>query len=279
LKKLPNTSTNKNMKAKYLLLLGCLALPVVVSRAQDATAPAAAAPAVSRFTGKVTETMSTAGYTYVQVDTGKQKVWAAAVQFAVKVGDTVSFSPGDPMPNYHSKSLNRDFDLVYFTGGIDVVNDAAAQPVAAATETPQLPPGHPALPGVTTPKLPAGHPPITGQVEKARPNLDLTGIKRAEGGQTVAEIVTGAGKLAGKSVVVRGKVVKYNAQILGKNWLHIRDGSGSAAKADGDLAITTDTDVKVGDTVLVTGKVSVNKDFGGGYKYAVIIEDAKVVVE
>jgi hypothetical protein len=78
---------------------------------------------------------------------------------------------------------------------------------------------------------------------------------------------------------VRGKVVKYNAEIMGKNWLHIQDGSGSADKSNNDLTVTTTTPAKVGDTVLVTGSVTTNKDFGAGYKYTVILDDAKVVVE
>ncbi len=263
---------------KYLLLAGLLALPPVVSFAQDNAAPAAV-PAVSLLTGKVSETMSTSGYTYVLVDTGSKKVWAAAVQFAVKVGDQVSFAPGEPMPNYHSKSLNRDFDLVYFTGGIDVVTGAAAVPAAEAGAVMKLPPGHPALPAPTTQKLPPGHPPIGSQVEKAKPSLDVTGIKLAAGGKTVAAIIADSKKLSGQTVTVRGQVVKYNAQILGKNWLHIRDGSGSADKGDNDLTVTTAIDAKLGDTVLVTGKVELNKDFGAGYKYAIMIVDAQVTVE
>ncbi len=85
--------------------------------------------------------------------------------------------------------------------------------------------------------------------------------------------------LAGKPVSVRGKVVKYNANILGKNWLHIQDGSGSADNGDNDLTVTTSTPVALGATVLVTGNVSTNRDFGAGYKYSVIIEDANVTVE
>ena len=107
----------------------------------------------------------------------------------------------------------------------------------------------------------------------------MKGIKRADGGNTIQEIFAAQSKLAGKTVIVRGKVVKYNSQIMGKNWLHIRDGSGSANKADNDLTITTDTAAKLGDTVLVTGNVSTKKDFGAGYKYDVILEDAKVTVE
>ena len=253
---------------KYLLLIACLAGSAQLVTAQDAPVAAAQTSIVS---GKVVETMSTAGYTYVLVDAGGKKVWAAAVQFAVKVGDSVSFAANEPMPNYHSKSLNRDFDLVYFTDRVTVNGDNAA-----AGSAPALPPGHPALPG-TSPALPPGHPSLTKAPAVAK--IDLTGIQRAAGGKTVAEIFIAPAKFAGKIVIVRGKVVKYNSQILGKNWLHIQDGSGSAEKNNNDLTITTAAEAKVGDTVLVSGKIATDKDFGAGYKYDVIIEDAKVTVE
>jgi hypothetical protein len=265
------------MNMKSLLLTGCLAFSIQFANAQNSASAPNPAPElageVASFSGKVLETTNTAGYTYVLVDTGSKKLWAAAVEFAVNVGDKVTVASGMPMPNYHSKSLNRDFDLVYFTGGITVTGSGAE----ASAATPALPPGHPSLPGATTPALPPGHPPLTGQ--PASPNLDLTGIKRAEGGKTILEIFAAASKLAGKPVAVRGKVVKYNAEIMGKNWLHIQDGSGSADKKNNDLTITTTTPAKLGDTVLVTGNVSTNKDFGAGYKYTVILEDAKVTVE
>ena len=71
--------------------------------------------------------------------------------------------------------------------------------------------------------------------------------------------------------------MKYNAQILGKNWLHLRDGSGT--EGTNDLTVTTRAEVKVGDLVLVTGKLTTNRDFGSGYTYAAIVEDAIVVVQ
>jgi exonuclease VII large subunit len=110
--------------------------------------------------------------------------------------------------------------------------------------------------------------------------IDLAGIAKAEGGKTVGEVFGESTALAGKPVSVRGKVVKVNAQIMGKNWLHLRDGSGSDADATNDLTVTTAGELpKVGDTVLVSGQVTTNKDFGMGYQYPVIIEDAAVKVE
>jgi hypothetical protein len=238
------------MNIKYLSLLAVCLLPVQLAVAADST------PAMNgtSFSGKVLAATNAAGYTYVQVDTGSNKLWAVTTQFPVNVGDGVTVSGGMPMTGYHSKSLNRDFDVVFFASGIAV---AGGQP------------------GVM-PSLPAGHPQVTSLPGAPQ---DFTGLKRAEGGKTVAEIFAAKTSLAGQPVSVRGKVVKYNVMILGKNWLHIQDGTGSAANADNDLTVTTGATAKVGATVLVSGNVSTNRDFGAGYKYSVILEDAKVTVE
>ena len=104
-------------------------------------------------------------------------------------------------------------------------------------------------------------------------------VKKAEGaeGKTVAEIYAAKASLKDASVAVRGKVVKYNPGIMGKNWIHLRDGSGSPEKKDNDITVTTLDTAAVGDVVLVKGKVHLDRDFGSGYAYAVIIEEGKVV--
>lgn len=122
--------------------------------------------------------------------------------------------------------------------------------------------------------MPANHP-------QARPTgeVNLTGIVKAEGGKTVAEVFTEKDALAGQKVAVRGKVVKTNAGIMGKDWVHVRDGSG--ADGTNDLTVTTTMNPlpKVGDTVLVTGTAVTNKDFGMGYQYPVMLESAEVKIE
>jgi len=133
-----------------------------------------------------------------------------------------------------------------------------------------------AAPGAAPASQPAAepHPMPAAPTE----TVDLTGIARAEGGKTVAELFAEKDQLAGQPVVIRGKVVKSNPGIMGKNWLHVRDGSG--AEGTNDITVTTAGDVpNVGDTVLVRGPVTLNKDFGMGYQYDVIIEDAEVTVE
>ena len=87
--------------------------------------------------------------------------------------------------------------------------------------------------------------------------------------------VSGA-ELKDKPVLVRAKVVKYNGGIMGKNWVHLRDGSGAAADGSNDLLVTTAEPAKVGDIVNAEGVVRTNKDFGSGYAYKVMIEDAKL---
>ena len=113
------------MKRVFCLIFAALValttLTVCGSEAPEtAKVSVAAQPVAAGYTGTVVETMSTAGYTYVQVDTGTEKIWAAAPEMQVKVGDKVTVPPGAPMRNFHSKTLNRSFDFVYFVPSISV---------------------------------------------------------------------------------------------------------------------------------------------------------------
>jgi hypothetical protein len=138
-------------------------------------------------------------------------------------------------------------------------------------------------PAAPAPAAPAGsaapmsaeqpHPMPTAEVA----DVDLSGIEKAADGVTVAELFTAKDQLAGQPVTLRGKVVKVNAGIMGTNWLHIRDGSGE--EGSNNITITTGQMADVGDLVLVTGVLTVNKDFGMGYQYDAIIENAEVTVE
>lgn len=207
-------------------------------------------------TGKVLETMNAAGYTYVRVARGDGEMWAAGPQTAIKVGDTVSFPRGMEMRNFHSDKLNRDFERIAFVNSINV----GAAPPPTPGSAPAKPNPHEAL---STPGSGA---------------VDLSGIQRAEGGKTVAEIFDQKDVLVGKEVVIRAKVVKVNRGIMGRNWLHLRDGTKSSSGAD-DLTITSNGAAEVGQKVLVRGKVAVNKDFGFGYHYDVVVEEATITVE
>ena len=199
----------------------------------------------TQITGKIAEKMDSGGYTYVLVDTGSEQVWAATREVSGVVGDAVVIETPLPMPNWHSKTLDRTFELVYFADSIHA-------------------------PG----ELPAGH----GSPEPpSSTSVDPSGIAKAEGGVTVEEIFRKRQDLIGTEITVRGKVVKYSENILGKNWLHIQDGTGAAGT--NDLTITTNASVTVGNVVLVRGKLGADRDFGAGYAYELIIEDAAVTVE
>lgn len=81
-------------------------------------------------------------------------------------------------------------------------------------------------------------------------------------------------RLSGQRIQITGKVVKVNNGIMGKNFLHIQDGTGTTGT--NDLTVTTQDVARVGDQVVVTGVVSVNRDFGAGYSYPLILEEAAV---
>jgi hypothetical protein len=101
-------------------------------------------------------------------------------------------------------------------------------------------------------------------------------VAKAKGAdaRTVAEVYGQKGKLKGKTVAVRGKVVKFSPGIMGKNWVHLRDGTGG--QGSNDLTVTTGDHVAVGDVVVARGKVTTDRDFGSGYAYPVMLEEAKV---
>jgi hypothetical protein len=215
-------------------------------------------PDAAGFSGVVKETMNTAGYTYALVDTGTAKVWAVAPEVVIKPGDTVTVYGIMPMPNYKSKTLNRTFDLVYFAGSILRKGET---PVAAAAAGSAIPSPHAANAGAPV----------------AMAKMDFSQIKKPVMGKTIAEIYAEKDDLAGKKVVCAAKVVKSFYGIMGKNWLHVQDGTG--ASGTNDLTVTTDAAVAVGKTVLVTGGLEKDRDIGAGYKYSVIIENATVTVE
>jgi hypothetical protein len=97
-------------------------------------------------------------------------------------------------------------------------------------------------------------------------------IKTADGESWAA--VGKAPLKKGAKVTIRAKVVKFSPMIMGKNWVHLRDGTGSAADKTDDLLVTTMDQAKVGDVVLVKGTVRTDKDFGAGYSYKVLVEEA-----
>jgi len=210
--------------------------------------------------GEVLETMDSGGYTYVHVKTADGDVWAAGPETPVAVGDAIVMARGMVMKDFTSKTLDRTFDEILFVGSIEPDDHAHA-----AGEV-DIPAEHrDKVAGVH-----AGIQPVDGDIEPGS-------IAKAAGGRTIGELYAAKDQLQGQSVKVRGKVVKVVRNVMGTNWIHIQDGTGEGPSSD--LAVTTDASPQVGDVVLVQGPVSVDKDFGAGYRYTLIVEGAAVTKE
>lgn len=244
------------------------AAPVTKPEAAPAAATGAPAAGVASLTGTVLETMDAAGYTYMKLKTEGGETWAAVNESKVAVGDTVTVLNPMPMDGFESSTLKRKFDRIVF--GSLGPSSAAAPAASVPGEAGMAAHGGAAVPEAVA----AQHAGVSGGGEPA----EKVSVAKAEGpdGRTIAELFAQRAALKGKTVAVRGKVVKYNGGILGKNWIHLRDGSGTAEGKDNDLAVTTSDVVAKGDVVLVKGTVALDRDFGSGYTYALLVEDAKV---
>jgi hypothetical protein len=224
--------------------------------------PALAAPVPDGMVrGTVLETMDSGGYTYVLLETDEDTRWAATQQTVVEVGDIVQVSEGMAMANFTSKTLDRTFDVVYFTGALTNLSKV------------KMPEGHPET------ALPSGHPDTESAAQPdAMASMD-TAVAELEPGQNIAYVYANKDSLAGQQISLRGKVIKYNEGILGQNFIHLQDGSGDAASGNNDITITSQATTAVGETVIVTGTIILDKDFGAGYSFPVMIADATVTVE
>jgi hypothetical protein len=212
--------------------------------------------------GEVLETMDAGGYTYMRVGkSGTDGEWVAVTQTKVEKGQLVKVRADTLMTDFESPTLKRKFASIRFGSMAD---DSA--PTGA------MPPGHPQMAG--TPGMASGHPNAPGA-----PDVKVGKVDKAEGpdGRTISEIFAQKSQLTGKKVRVRGTVVKLTSGILGKNFIHLRDGSGSEAKKDHDLTLTTQENLSQGQTALLEGTITLDRDIGAGYKYDVLLEDAVLV--
>lgn len=191
--------------------------------------------------GEVLEVRDVESYTYLRLKTQEGETWAAVAKARVRLGSQITLENVMVMENFESKTLKKTFKTILFgsLGGAQSATPGLGMATAHAINTINMADIH---------------------------------VPRAvgENARTVAEIVSKAVELKDKPVLVRGKIVKYNADIMGKNWLHLRDGSA----ANADILVTTSGAAKLGDVVTVKGVVRNDKDFGAGYFYKVLIEDA-----
>jgi len=188
----------------------------------------------ANHTGVVQETMSSGGYTYMKVKDGSQHYWVAMTQRDVKKGDKVNYSEQGWMKNFHSKTLNRTFESILFAGDVSQQKS-------------------------------------TVQTQQFQTNMHSD--YKEKGTLSIAELFANREKYVGKTVTVKGKVTKTSSGIMKLNWLHVQDGSNFQNM--NDLVFTsTQTLPKVGSVIYATGKVVKDKDFGYGYFYPLIIQEA-----
>jgi hypothetical protein len=202
--------------------------------------------------GEVLEVKDAAPYTYLRLKTAEGETWAAVTAASVKKGEKVTIQNATVMQNFESKSLKKTFDKIVF--------GSLADPNAPATAAKGSPHG-------STGGAPTGAPPAAAPVIK---------VAKASGSdaRTVAEVVGGKSALKDKAVSLRAQVVKANLGIMGKNWFHVQDGSGSAGAGTHDILVTSKDVAAVGDVVSIKGTVRTDVKVGPGYEYAVLIENA-----
>ncbi len=168
------------------------------------------------------EVLQTNNYTYLLVREGGEDQWLAVPNMDAVVGKFYYYKGGMEMPNFTSKELNREFESVLF---LEKVSDSpdleAKQDIPATTHS--------------------------AMVKKdSKMNLE---IDPAEGGLTISELFANKEKYEGKTVTIKGQVTKFNAQIMGKNWIHLQDGTDYQGLFD--LTVTSASDVEVGAIISV----------------------------
>ena len=266
------------------LLAICMMITATFVWAADQ--PAANQPAAGVIQGEVLEVQDVPSYTYLRLKTQNGEVWAAIVTTPIKPGAKVTIENAIVMTNFESKTLKKTFPMIVFGSLAGAAGSAPSQlgmynlgagtgTMSGAAMGGSGATGGAAMGGsnATGSDLGTAFATLPGKKLEKINDVHVSKAKGANA-KTVAEIVKNRIALKGKTVVVRGKVVKYNAGILGKNWVHLRDGSGSAADQSDDILVTTQNETKLDAIVTAKGVVHNDEDFGAGYAYKVLIEEA-----
>jgi len=231
-------------------------------------------PQLAAFSGKVMEKQDVSTYTYVRLDEGAGKqIWAAVPQTQVEIGEEVALKGGTVMTNFNSKTLNRTFESIIFASGLvrGSENKTTRTPGGANGKSAEA---------VQSATGPHG---MTSQSSSgsSRAIVSFTGVKveksTAQNGYTVGELFAKAVNLNDQKVTVKGRVVKISPNIMGKNWIHIQDGTGDPTTNTHDLVVTSSAIVEKDTVISLEGILAAGKNFGSGYRYDVLIEDAVVV--
>lgn len=230
---------------RITVLIFCITLLMSCESKKKDYAPLTKGIAQNEVT--VNEVQQTSGYTYILAQQSNQEIWLAVARTDVKVGEKLYFTEAMEMSNFESKELNRVFDKIFF------IDQISRQPIDAETKKAEV---------------------IAKKQEGMQKLLDSIKISPAVDGQSIGELYANAENFNKQKVKVRGQVVKINMDIMDRNWVHLVDGTKGDNKSD--LTFTTKDVVQVGDTVTFEGVLATDREFGAGYVYPVIVEDAVV---
>ncbi|RLD28632.1 MAG: hypothetical protein DRI75_06000 [Bacteroidetes bacterium] len=193
----------------------------------------------------INEVLDGGNYTYLNVDESGNKYWLAIPYTSVKVGETHYYDGGIVMKDFESKELKRTFDFITFSEGIRTTEKL----IATKQENPH-------------------------SNSNASSIVETIKIEKPENGTSLEELFSNKESFSKKTIIVKGKVIKVNSDIMEKNWVHISDGTQYEGKKS--LTITTTETVKVGDIVTFEGTIILNKDFGQGYIYGILLEQGQL---
>ena len=260
------------------ILSGLIACGNVTSETESATptdqlsrtpSQAPAAPQLAASSGKVVQKLDASNYTYIRLDDGVgNETWAAVPKTQLEIGEQIALKGGTVMRNFNSKTLNRTFDSIIFaTGVIRAAGDKNAQMQAATMAGSDVIRSGMAAHGQTPQTRGSSHATVSFTKLKVEKST-------AQNGYTVGELFAKGASLNKQKVTVKGQVVKVNPDIMGRNWLHIQDGTGDPAKNTHDLVATSADIAEKGAIISLEGILAADKDFGSGYRYDVIVEDA-----
>ena len=219
------------------------------------------------YYGKILEIKPAMGYKYLKIDENGTEVWVAIANAPVDVGDKVGYDKKTMMTNFQSKTLNQNFKEIFFASDVYLPQKV------------QRPKSMKDMLGLSSAKkdphagMGRGMSPVEEEQKPAKPFV-------TKDAYTIEEIHMWRKELKDQIISIKGSVFKVSRNIMKLDWVHIGDGTGNEKKLTDDLVFTaTATTLKQGDKVIAKGKVIVDKDFGYGYFYKVIIQDATFEVK
>lgn len=245
--------------------------PAPIAAASEPQAGARAAEGAndaSVIEGEVLEVIEVPNYSYLRIgQKGSEGQWAAVPTANLPVGSRARVVDAMQMTSFKSTALGRTFPVIYFGTLQGGTTPHSAKSVRAAGADPH---GAAASPHGDDPHAQAPAPAAPAEVKP---------VPRASGpnGKTVAEVIGQRTQLAGKTVRIHGTVVKVTAGVLGKTYLHLRDGSGDASAGTNDITVTTEATPAINDVIVIEGVVAIDRDIGSGYKFPTIVEQAQIV--